>query len=635
MARSQSGRAQVCMFITLLLLTYQATRYTHWRSKITYGDLLPGCPVVESSNDAELRQDAKEVMEEMIAIGYKRKAINAVLASNIIGLQTADAPSQQLITASQEPTASYAEVEKTLRVQEGHMEVDADADIIPETSSPRRVAVISSERPSSVLETRIRYKPTPGRKLVPVITRPRSDSAPGQREIAALTSVLNHKEKYQVLSQQNPSGSKHSTTNSNFPSLSQPAASSSKQPAVDVEDQSSQITNPGAGIPPGTLLRSPWDPLKTTSGVVTNDSPLEFRRATKKRHILPKQDIKRRPAKDPVEILEDEDSDDARRGPEKKSSKRHARDHIRSEESLSEDEPTVSHRDNKAKREDAKPQSAGRGKKRNIQTQESDEEFRVETQDDLISRRRKVVGAAEKLRPLGIDISPDTLAKDGHIYPHRSMKKEIPEEPDDSEDDYKRDGNGKKAASSKAGKAIKRLRDSISGKEGAASTKKGGSKSTARKAIPTPDSDDSESEDAPKAERKPPAKKAAANKRKGKSKAPETPDLTPAPSENDEPAAPSTPSLSKPVSSELSSEEDKTQIPRARRGAATRATQLLHESIMPDANRFAQQMKAGDVRNDWEETKKRPRASIEEDTDTTDKRKRKKTGGKVTVKKER
>ncbi|KIM22220.1 hypothetical protein M408DRAFT_28858 [Serendipita vermifera MAFF 305830] len=594
-------------------------RYTHWRSKITYGDLLPGSSVVDA-NDPDLKIDAEQVAQEMKAIGYDSKRIQAAMIGDMGAFLDGKGLRHWRAVVHEETTSSHAEVEASLRVNETVMEIDVAIDEdIPETSPVR---ARTSDRPSSVMVTRTRYDSPSGRTLVPVITRPRSDSAPGRGDmgggnITSLTAMTSKKDK-RALSQQTPS---------NNP---QPA------PEATFELPSTQPSKTGASASTAPLLRSPWDPspTKVSSGVVTNDSPVEFRRPGRKRRVHQDKPAKVHRAKQaPVTVRDaDEDEEDARPKASKRSTAKHrAHEVAQPDDSSAEDEPTIRHRE--AKQDDTRRESNGKGKKRNIQTQESDEEFRVETQDDLISRRRKVVNATENQGPLGIDISPDTFARNGHVYPRRSMRKE-----EDASDSEQQERKGKKPITSKADKAIKRLRNSISGKEDADTTKggKGKGKAETRKRTVPANTDDSEIEDVSEPEPQPQIKKRAAvkGKGKGKPKKSETASITPALSENEHAAAPST--SSRPSSSQLSSEEEETQNPRPRRGAATKATQVLKEKIMPDANRFAQEMKVGDVRNDWEENKKRRRDSeVEESEHTPEIKKRKKIDKGTTAKKDR
>jgi len=586
----------------------EAIRYTHWRSKISFNDLLPGCSVIEGSL-ADLKEDINDIVREMKAIGYGEGLIKAALTGKLGVLQEADPIPGGQAGANETPTSSYVAVEQSLRVEEANVDMEIDTgDAVLETAS-RRKAKGASAKPPSESMTFKGFKPPSGKGLVPVVTRLRRDSA--TREAAMKVLSGSSKVIDLVGPSQEPPNSQ--------PSVAEPEA-----------DKSAEVSKTIIA-PAVPVLRSPWDPSatkKATMSRVVDDSPAEFRRPSKKKREIAEKGGRQAKGSTAAAAQSEVSMEDAEAA--RKESQDAKPKGVRSgrgkDPQPEENAPSQRHQSSKAQKEEPKPQSTGRGKKRNIQTQESDEEFPIETQDDLISRRRKVVHAEGKSRP-----DPETMSsRVESSHPRRPTQKAERGESGASEDAYRPERAVKKPVSAKADKAMKRLRDSISGKEGAGPSKEPTRKvASRRQASSSRDEEDSAKEQSAKPGRKP----RGGRKPKSGAKADDAFSLSSDSSDDEHPGSPSASVVSKRsslASGQASSEDEENMAaaPRARRRAATKATQLLREKIMPDANLFAQQMKMGEIRNNWEETRKRRRdPEMEEDTDNTTDTKRRRKGG--------
>ncbi|KAG8868246.1 hypothetical protein FRC20_003758 [Serendipita sp. 405] len=226
--------------------------------------------------------------------------------------------------------------------------------------------------------------------------------------------------------------------------------------------------------------------------------------------------------------------------------------------------------------------SKKKGKMRVMRTQDSDEEeFQIESQKGLMARRKKVVDAGAAVPTKNKDTAPETTMKNERV---RKMWRGTSEE-DESDDGaaYRhRKEDSKHAKEPKMGTAMRRLRDSISGKEDSSGAKvKEGVKKK-------PDSSRS---------RKPVEKSRKEEKASSGGEEEEEEE------EDSEIAVTGTKSAGRSVTTSTmgrgttTTEEGRE---RGKRGAAAQAAQRLH-SIMPDANLFEEQKKKGKIRGEWEE----------------------------------
>lgn len=349
---------------------------------------------------------------------------------------------------------------------------------------------------------------------------------------------------------------------------------------------------------PSKALRSPWDPspTKRPSGRVVNDTPprkasqpslaAAVLSASKKERV----EMARKLDVDYglPEELEPEEPDSPI--PKKAKGKERAQPLSRS------DSPEPVPGMDKAEDVDINyrhPEATNKGKKRVMQTQSSDSDVKIESQNNLLTRRKKtiVAGAAR----------PSKTLKEVDEAPHE-------ERPDSGESDANAAGHKQSRVAHLAQSgAVRRLRDSISGKT---------EPPRRRRPQKQMDMDDT---DEPMA-----AKSKAQAKGKGR-KQPKTKQESSDSEINEEeesgdakeidpagrhPGKPKRNSGPPPSNSEPGSESDVPNEPETsaggRRKAAAQAAQRLHQ-IMPDANRFDEELRRGSVRGDWEDPKKRRR----------------------------
>ncbi|KAG8806637.1 hypothetical protein FRC17_004890 [Serendipita sp. 399] len=209
-----------------------------------------------------------------------------------------------------------------------------------------------------------------------------------------------------------------------------------------------------------------------------------------------------------------------------------------------------------------------------MRTQESDDEaFQIESQRDLLARRKKVLeSGGAKVKASGMEIKSE-----------KSSRKEAREASgsEDSEDGDEAAYRDEKTASRqgktqhKSSAALRRLRDSISGKEDSPGRKTTGStqkpqlenrKSPGRNREKESSDEEEEKGDDEDTYEERTGSSSAQNHR------------------------------SRTGSTNGDTEEGR---PRGKRGAATEAAQRLH-TIMPDANLFEEQRRKGKIRGEWE-----------------------------------
>ncbi|KAG8810653.1 hypothetical protein FRC19_004386 [Serendipita sp. 401] len=225
--------------------------------------------------------------------------------------------------------------------------------------------------------------------------------------------------------------------------------------------------------------------------------------------------------------------------------------------------------------------SKKKGKMRVMRTQDSDEEeFQIESQKGLMARRKKVVDAGAAVPTKTKGTKPETTMKNERV---RKMWRGTSEEDESDDGAAYRDKKGysKHAKEPKMGTAMRRLRDSISGKEDSSGAKvKEGVKKK-------PESTTS---------RKPVEK--TRKEEKASSGGEEDED-----DEDSEIFVARTTTAGRSVTTSTTGRGTTTTEEgreRGKRGAAAQAAQRLH-SIMPDANLFEEQKKKGKIRGEWEE----------------------------------
>lgn len=431
-------------------------------------------------------------------------------------------------------------------------------------------------------------------------------------------------------------------------------------------DQSTSDVSPSKGGPP---LRSPWDPIsrKKVAPIVTNDTPPQ--------KVPPKTSTKQsRGGKSRAEerhtrengFDDQEEQEQERKGrysidletkeqaiARYKRSKGKVMDHeVESSPSPSkkrprDEPPSLSpspdeikiggpptrslSRHSSTNDDDAEVEverTVEKRAKRDIRTQESDEEFPVESIGNLMTRRAKVVGIRQ-----GDKGKPSAKDDDVNLYQSSTARRQ---QQDESEgDDW---SDQEKPVSAKANKVMKRLRDSISGKEDSKSPpKKKGLESTAmddekpptksrtqhKKSIrgQEPVKSDSDPDEGAEQHESKPSRKGT--KRTKPVAQPADHSMSSTSSDSDQEEHVSNPKKiprSKSMSVLAVDHQSEGPSHRARRGAATKATQLLRDKIMPDANNFADEFRRGKIRGDWEDSKKRKRD--ENDDDDRSKRRR-------------
>jgi mediator of DNA damage checkpoint protein 1 len=430
-------------------------------------------------------------------------------------------------------------------------------------------------------------------------------------------------------------------------------------------NQSTSDVSPSKGGPP---LRSPWDPIsrKKVAPIVTNDTPPQKSPPKKTSAKEPRGRKSRAEERHTRENGSDDQEEEAQERKGRYSidletkeqvvarykrskgkvmevevesspspSKKRPRDEAPSL-SPSPDEmkvggpPTrsVSRRSSTNDDEVEVERTAEKRAKRDIRTQESDEEFPVESIGNLMTRRAKVVGIrqGDKGKP---------SVKDDEVKRRQSSTAQRQEQDESEREDWS--DEEKKPVSAKANKVMKRLRDSISGKEDSKSpSKKKGRESTAmddekppaksrtqrKKPVSNQEpvgSDSDPDEGVEQHESKPPRK---GTKQPKPVAQPEDHSMSSASSDSDQEGhvsntkkIPRGKSMSVPTA-----DQNEGPSQRVRRGAATKATQLLRDKVMPDANNFADEFRRGKIRGDWEDSKKRKRD--ENDDDDRSKRRR-------------
>lgn len=391
------------------------------------------------------------------------------------------------------------------------------------------------------------------------------------------------------------------------------------------------------------LLRSPWDPSpkKGSRPPVTNDTPPQSQEAIPRkmlergpRHRTPDVRTPVRSRRDLGKSDDDEDSGsplDVQERIQTRSDRKMTKSTIQRpsrKENSRNVEITRSLSPAEAQMQDQNPPSSPSSSvhgeraatphpipsstkraKRDIHTQDSDEEFEIESPGNLLTRRTKVSGT----RPA--HESPERNTTDAK----RGKRTELNQGGDESdEDDWADKG---KPVSARADKAMRRLRDSISGKED--------NRPNTGKKVPTEDEDvDMQPRTRGSIRRKSARSDVEGNTEDDSSEALE-PEFerrtrTTRDKKGDGQASLSTKGHRRHTSDPSTDGHGKREESHARRSAAAKATQVLHDKIMPDANRFASEFKSGNIRGDWEE-KKRKR----DENDDDDRKRRRKVVGEV------
>lgn len=623
--------------------------------------MLPGCPV-GTAEDGSLNYE-KEIsmsLKDMKTIGYESEWIEATkngrlekllretgegIDSDAIAQEQSEDEDTMLSAIRKDNRAAERGPAGSSFLVEDALLSDSDVfDAIPETSSPRKRNQVDTVVPS--------------KKPVSRSTRGPSTSPKKDRQVPV-----------PVLSVDEDSDDED-TTRQNVVSKRSNHAASPKKGARPSSSRGSDGAPASVSHP---VLRSPWEPSPTKQ-----PPKLESKAKSTKPQPPPKPVL-------PPDDDTDESDDDLENirnttltllTQSAKASSSPSKDQKASKgRASSPAQPTsTSKASTKEKEKDVsttKKSSTGKSPKRNIQTQESDEEFQIESQGDLSARRKKILSAKTDHRGLVTKKSVDVMDVDSDldiqlvqamqistkVGPPRGKAKAKQSKGEQTKDN---DGSGdeyqvekKERLSSNAKAAMKKLRDSISGKDDLkapkadtpkgkeerpkASNIAGQPRSRAKtKQKDTDDEQDQYYDDANNYDDQddshidqddslPTMRQRSASTDPSSDKpAPPTEDGSRRPSKATKARAPTSKHAS--TAPRKSTEHGDSPEPpvRARRGAAERASDLLHNKIMPDVNLFAEQIRKGDVRGDWEDTNvrrrqweqkrtKRPRA----DTDGT------------------